>query len=72
MLKNNRTIVKDTKVVWNRDGFLYQVSRKRCGFIDTISLSYPIKSGVKTISKKIIAPLGGATQFFLELGISHI
>ncbi|EGD46149.1 hypothetical protein Cpap_0443 [Ruminiclostridium papyrosolvens DSM 2782] len=71
-MNNNIGNVIDTKMVWCRDGFMYQLCRKRKGIIDTISLTYPVKSGLKTISRSIISPLGCPLQMFLETVIPTI
>lgn len=65
-MKNIGTI-KDTKVVWCRDNFLYHLQRRRYGIIDTIEISYPLRNGMKTISRSIVSPLGWLLQVFLEL-----
>jgi hypothetical protein len=67
-MKNIRKgIIKDTKVVWCRDGFMYHLCRSRHGIIDTITLSYPMRNGVKNVSRNIVSPFGWLLQVFLEL-----
>lgn len=62
----------DTKIVWNRKGWLYQITRTRKGMIDTISVSYPMPTGIKTISRKIFAGFGWIAQKGIELGLDWI
>lgn len=62
----------DTKLVWCRDGFLYQLTRTRRGIMDTLSISYPMKAGQKTVSKRIISPLGWLCQKSLELAVDLV
>lgn len=72
MSNKNIDNIIDTKMVWCRDGFMYQLCRKRKGIMDYISLTYPMKSGMKTISHSIISPLGWPLQMFLETVIPAI
>lgn len=62
----------DTKLVLCGDGFIYHLSRTRKGIQDTISLTYPMRDGQKTIRRSIFSPLAWVCQKVLELSIDFI
>lgn len=64
--------IKDTKIVWSGNGLVYQICRTRKGILDTITLSYPVKNGLKSISRRIPVPLGYILQKFLEVTIDFV
>jgi len=66
------TIVKDTKIIWNGKGMVYHLYRTRKGVLDTINLSYPIRTGIRTISRKIPCPLGYLLQKFVEVAVDLV
>lgn len=60
----------DTKLVYLGNGLVYHLNRTRKGlWFDTIALSYPTSSGVKTISRKTLTVAGWLTQVLLELAL---
>lgn len=65
----NEGQVIDTKLVQTRDGFIYHISRKRLGLMDTISISYGMCAGIKTREGRIFAPLGWIAQKSAEIAI---
>lgn len=64
--------VVDTKIVWAGNGRFYHIFRTRCGLLDTLTLRYPIKNGIQTISRKIPFPMGFALQKFVELAADRV
>ncbi|WP_061858550.1 hypothetical protein [Clostridium colicanis] len=65
-----RTI--DTKIIYNRNGYLLHLVRTRQGLLDTITLQYPVKNGIKSITKRILSPLGFVALKLLEAAIDFI
>lgn len=64
--------VIDTKMIWNRNGWLLHLTRTRKGLIDTITLKYPMRNGLKEVSRRTISPFGWVTQKFIEVAIDYI
>ncbi|MEA4820873.1 MAG: hypothetical protein VB122_01365 [Erysipelotrichales bacterium] len=64
--------VIDTKIVWAGNDRFYHIFRTRCGLLDTLTLRYPIKNGIRTISRKIPSPVGFALQKFVELATDRV
>ena len=62
----------DTKIIWNRTGWLLHLTRTRKGLFDTITLKYPMPNGLKEVSKKIISPFGWTMHKFLQVAIDYI
>lgn len=64
--------VIDTKIVWAGNGRFYHIFRTRCGLVDSLTLRYPIKSGIRTITRKVPFSMGLPLQKFVELAADRI
>ncbi|EGD49560.1 hypothetical protein Cpap_3996 [Ruminiclostridium papyrosolvens DSM 2782] len=67
-----KTEVIDTKIVWTGNNRIYHLYRTRCGFLDSLTLRYPIKSGIRTITRKVPFFMGLPLQKVVELAADRI
>ncbi|SCN25774.1 hypothetical protein N3C_2491 [Clostridium sp. N3C] len=53
----------DTKIIYNKNGWLLHLVRTRDGILDTITLQYPMKTGIKSVTKRNSFPFWlGSTE----------
>lgn len=62
----------DTKIIYNKNGWLLHLVRTREGVLDTITLQYLTKSGIKSVTKRIVSPFGWVAQKLLEVAVDFI
>lgn len=67
-----RNEVIDTKIVWAGNGRFYHIFRTRCGLLDSLTLRYPIKSGIRTITRKVPSIMGFPLQKVVEFAADRI
>lgn len=64
--------VIDTKLIWNKEGLIYHITRTRRGIFDTVAISYPMESGIKTITGTIFSGFGWLAQKGIEIAADFI
>ncbi|RXE57737.1 hypothetical protein [Acetivibrio mesophilus] len=64
--------VIDTKIVCSGNNRVYHIYRTRCGMLDTLTLRYQIKSGTRTITRKVPFFMGFPLQKVVELAADRI
>ncbi|WP_027627198.1 hypothetical protein [Ruminiclostridium cellobioparum] len=67
-----KTEVIDTKIVWAGNGRFYHIFRTRCGLLDSLTIRYPIKSGIRTITRNVPFFMGLPLQKVVEFAADRV